>query len=332
MGVVVYQCDTCRREVDIVRNERGLDTVKRCVITNGCKGSLFQVAERNTSVYGRPLEDVEGLDNYRQRNVLYIHEQLLSSTNWIINHNLNTNPTVVVYIDFVEPSGRRTYRMLDPDDYVVTFSDGDNISIEFATGTTGLAHIIARSSNPRKVDIQSVVRSWYQVTANSILTVGIKYDKDPALMDADTVTDRTLYFISPSTSEVISTNVPFTSHKSKGEIALFNTPWQDANVIFVNGSLYKVKSARVNDILNSLNIEDGSPFYFDDPTNMIILTSVPPYSSLNVDASLKKAFDPSTLGTTSLSANSRVTDSQLTIDETQSMEYHPPIKIIERIF
>lgn len=327
MSVVVYECDTCNREIDIVRNERGLDTVKRCVITNGCKGSLYQIEERSTSVFGRPVEDVEGLDNYRQRNILYIHNQLLSSSQWIIEHDLNTDPAVVVYIDVVNLDGTKSYQTMDPDDYVVSFVDGNNIQLDFAVGTTGIAHVIARSSNTSVIQQVNQEPQWYQVTANSILTIGVPLDIDNPQQFVSVNTS----FISPSTSEVVDTDVTFTAHKFNGEISLFNTPWQDGDLIFVGATLYKVMSTRISDVITSQRIENGSPFYFNRD-DIVILTSNQPYSSLNVDTNLQRVFRSDTITNSLVNANTRVEDLELTIDETQAIDYHPAVKIIERIF
>lgn len=331
MSVVVYQCDTCKRELDILRNERGLDTISRCVITQGCKGSLYQITDKGTGVFSRPLQDVEGLDNYRRRNVLYIHQQLLSSSVWTIEHNLNSNPSVVVYRDTVNLNGSKSSILMDPDDYVVTFINGNSITVEFAVGSTGIAHIISRSSNPDTVDFISEPTLFTQVTSNSILTVGIPLTGNETLED-DPNTPLPLNFISPSTSEVTRLMVDAIPHKnSQGIISLFNTPWQDTDTIFVGGNLYKVKSLRVDSIIQSQNLEEGSPFYFDD-TNFIILTSNPPYSPLNVDINKQRVFIPSAIVNTGVGSNSRVTDGQFTIDETQGVDYHPAIKIIKTIF
>lgn len=327
MSVVVYECDTCRREIDIVRNERGLDTVRRCIITDGCKGSLYQTEERSTSVFGRPVEDVEGLDNYRARNILYIHNQLLSSPQWIIEHNLNSDPSVVVYIDIVNLDGTRSYQTMDPDDYVVNFVDGNNITIEFAVGTTGIAHVISRSSNTTPIELQDTEQQWYQVTANSILTIGVPFE----IGNSEQFTSIPTSFISPSTSSVITTDVTFTAHKFNGDVSLFNTPWQDADLVYVGGVLYKIKSTRISDVLTSQRIEEGSPFYFDR-NDILIFTSNEPYSSLNVDTNQTRVFSANDLSRSLVTANTRVDDSQLTIDVTQAIDYHPPIKVIERIF
>jgi hypothetical protein len=326
MSIVVYQCDTCKRELDILRNERGLDTVSRCVITQGCKGSLYQIDEKGTGVFGRPLTDVDGLDNYRQRNVLYIHEQLLSSSSWTIEHGLNSNPSVVVYLDNVTVDGVRSSTILDMDDYVVNFVDGNNITIQFAVGSTGIAHIISRSSNPDTVNFIQQPNTFDQLTANSVLTIGLPFvDDDPK------TTDILLNFISPSTSNITSLIVEFTSHNFNGEISLFNTPWQDTDLIYTNGQIYKLKSVRVDSIMSSQDIESGSPFFFDD-TNFIILTSNPPYSSLNVDINDTRVYIPSKIESSGVGSNTSGNDGEFFIDETTAINLHPPIKIIKTIF
>ncbi len=326
MSVVVYQCDTCIREIEIVRNEQGLDIINRCVITHGCKGSLRQIDERPTGVFGKDVEDVEGLENFRARNILDVHEQLLSSSTWIINHTLNTDPTTHVYIDFIELDGTKSYQLMDPDDYVVEYIDQNTTQIMFATTTTGIVHSIARASNP--IDDLSVVVDieFAQITANTILTIATKEFNDQFII-------KTMNFISPSTSVVTSVPVEFTAHRDEitAELALFNTPWQDTDKVFLGGSNYKVRSVRISDIISSQNIEEGSPFYFTDTSDFIILTSTSPYEA-SVDVATDIVFFPINISSSSTTANSNTNNNELSIDGTTAIHYHPSIKIISSIF
>lgn len=326
MGIIVYQCDTCKRDIEMVRNEHGLDTTARCVITHRCHGSLHKIAERPTGVFGKDVKDVPGLENYRPRNVMYQHEQTISASSWKINHKLNAFPSIRVYIDYVDPQGHRTHLQMDPDDYVVTNVDQNNVEIDFATTTTGIVHLISRNSTPYESESVEESISYHQISANGILTIAAKVSDQ----EVNKLTKR-INFISPTTSVIQGTNVEFTAHKFEGSIALFNTPWQEKDLINLGGALLKVYSARISDVMHSLNVEEGSPFYISETEDYVILSSMEPFIE-GADIDDHNILYPHNIATTSVTANSRTVGNELTIDQTQIVEYHPPIRIIKTIF
>jgi len=326
MSIVVYQCDTCNRDIDIVRNEHGLDTINRCVITHGCKGTLHQIQERPTGVRGTPTEDVDGLDNFRQRNILHVHDQTLSSSSWTVNHNLNTDPSSHVYIHTIALDGNRSTKLVDPETYVVTYIDADTSVIEFASATTGVVHSVARSSNPADDQVKLADPIFVQVSANAILTIATAEFSGQSVI-------QMMSFISPSTGSVVVTPVEFTAHKddTTSEIALFNTPWQDTDTVLANGQPYKVRSVRISDIIQSQNIEPGSPFFFNNPSDFILLLSTAPYES-SVDHNLNSTVLPEDIISSGTVFNSHVLNDELHVDGITTTEYHPAIKIITTIF
>jgi hypothetical protein len=327
MAVIVYECDTCIREIEIVRNSQGLNTINRCIITNGCKGTLRETSERLNGVFGKSIEDVDGLDNYRSRNILSITSQILSSSSWTISHNLNTDPTTHVYIDSVSITGIKSRTLLDPDEYVATYVNHNTTLVEFATSFTGIVHSVSRSSNPTSPTSSNTEIIFGQISANTILTIATDESKtEPPF--------RNITFISPSTSVLKTIPVVFTPHKdgTSGLLALFNTPWQSVNNISLGGLTYKVRSVRISDILTSNDIEDGSPFHFDLTDDFIILSSKLPLSTNIVDVEKDKVIFPESISSSTTSINSVALGNEIKVDESIIMGYYPSIKIISTIF
>ena len=99
MAIVVYKCDVCKRDIELEQNIKGLENIQRCTITHGCRGKLYQTKVLPDYVRGRLPDQVAGLDDWRQRTVLYNHEQTIESDSWLVNHNLGTFPSVSVFVN-----------------------------------------------------------------------------------------------------------------------------------------------------------------------------------------------------------------------------------------
>ena len=65
MAVVQFLCDTCKRTIEIPQDPRKLEVIKRCVITEGCRGNLLQQRVFQNFVRGRPTEPVTGLEDWQ---------------------------------------------------------------------------------------------------------------------------------------------------------------------------------------------------------------------------------------------------------------------------
>lgn len=153
MAIVVYQCDTCLRTIERTRNENGLDVFGRCVITEGCKGELFQL-EVLRKIKPNIPDSVKGLRDWERRKIMYEHTQDVRSNEWTITHNLKGNPTISVYVSpqsdtYVDPSNvepitPETEEYIDENTKKITLSENDGYRI-------GVAQAILRSSSSRPV-------------------------------------------------------------------------------------------------------------------------------------------------------------------------------------
>lgn len=95
---VVYKCDSCNRSVRVPSDRHGLDIVDGCIITHGCAGSLLLVTDiRDRSSAAAFPADVRGLNNWVQRKIIHDHIQPSKSSNWLIQHELASDPLFYVY-------------------------------------------------------------------------------------------------------------------------------------------------------------------------------------------------------------------------------------------
>lgn len=138
MAVVEYRCDKCNRTTEIIRNIRGLETLKKCIITHGCTGNLHQTELLENHIRGKDSSPVIGVDDFIPRVVLYDYKQPFPRKTWKIVHNLNTIPIVLAY---------DTSMKLLPLNYTVIVQDENTILLEFPTNTAGIAQLVSNNTS-----------------------------------------------------------------------------------------------------------------------------------------------------------------------------------------
>jgi hypothetical protein len=149
MAVVVYKCDTCEREIEKPQNVNGFEIISRCVITQGCRGKLYQVDFKRDFIRGRAPEPVAGLDDWFARKVLYDHTQAIEARVWKIKHNMGVSPSVQLFVD----SGNG--ELFETEPFAVNVISKDEIHIDLGfdergleVARKGIAQLVARSSRP----------------------------------------------------------------------------------------------------------------------------------------------------------------------------------------
>jgi len=265
MSIVVYQCDTCKRSIELSRNINGLETVGRCVITHGCRGSLYQTDLYPDYVRGNIPDPVVGLDDWKQRKILHDHQQSIERQEWIIEHNMGIIPTVVVLVDRPLQDNPDNQEEIIPTDVIAI---DDNITkLIFDRPWSGKAQLISKQSDPDllrpKSRIIETVDEPIRISNNGEITIATRIN--PALSNPDL------------SSEVISVVMSFNATSgaiieeaySADDQPSLNSPWRgsDYDRIVVN-----VKSNRQPYTVRSYNaltpnftsgtIDTGSTFQF----------------------------------------------------------------------
>jgi hypothetical protein len=258
MAVVVYKCDTCKREVELIQNLTGLEVMSRCMITNGCKGKLLQTAVKPSYIRGKlPDPDPSGLKDWIPRRAYFKQEQKTALRTWKVQHDLGTNPSIQVHINLVDGT------MIDTTDYEYSYTSPFELSVVFPEARSGIVQCFARSSvtdEKREVILTQApeVVSKLLITGSSVLTLAVP----PAPYD---LSGLKIGFISSVSGGIVYHQpITFTTQTSA------TSPWwkqqiggTGINKVYFSGKNWDVRTARIDDdILMNSSIIDGSPFFF----------------------------------------------------------------------
>lgn len=283
MTVVVYECDTCKREVYRKQNTAGIDVVGRCVITNGCKGKLLQIEVKPAHAVGHSTTPVIGLQDWTPRKILYTHTQAFAKKQWVITHDMNGIPIVNVF----------TYKQNSTDLIPVTPvsiepTSGNVTTITFATATAGVAQLLMRSS----VTDQAITTLKPRVVENEytadhfVLSESLYMTNGPEAYGEFTVATRIAtrdnptfgfdpyqeiriqpVYLSPSTLEHMP-NLPQLVFRAINNtpVDTASSPWAGTTKVVVAGAQYVVRSVNIHypsGTLPTLGIPEGAPVFFN---------------------------------------------------------------------
>ena len=275
MAIVVYKCDVCKREIELQQNIKGVETIQRCKITHGCRGKLRQIDNLPDYIRGSLPDSVVGLENWRQRRVLYNHTQSIEKQEWTITHNLGTFPTYSVFVDRPTEDDLDNREEISPTE--VEIVDENTLILKFDRVWSGIAQLVARSSDPQL--LQPVIREIeeptpaLQLTNNGEVTIITKIvNGEPATVNIVVSHDMPTGAVLEST--YVADNQPS-----------LDSAWSDYDKVVIRGKLYTVRSFNirvpemaVGDITNGANFRfltiDGNPI---EPTDALILLAAPPF-------------------------------------------------------
>jgi hypothetical protein len=242
----------------------GISTLRQCIITQQCKGTLSKQLSNNTKVI--PVS-VPGLQDWEQRAALFTYAQTLPTKNWVFTHNMGLVPVLQVYINAII-NGKTT--LVPTISYKMTVLSPYQVQIVFNQQHTGVVQCISSNAipiNPMQITAPSSSMSVStSVSNNGIVTVGI--------LDSIQPQSTHITFITPTGSKTIQYKyLPDPSIES---------PWHDFYNILVNNKIYNIYTID----LNGLNIQPGSVITFFDindvllnGTQLVILMANPPFTN-----------------------------------------------------
>lgn len=311
MAIIRYKCTTCKREIEIPENKRGLEVINRCVITEDCRGTLYRIDRKQDFIRGEFPPRVPGLTDYTARRVLYNHTQAVAATEWFIEHNLGVAPSVQVLIDVAAESIEEfddtpcalratggNFDQVETTDFTVTITGPNTLTITFTDPVSGLAQMIARSTAPTAVETSEVSeQASFQMTTGTLLTIATR---DSSISSTSSIELDVVYTPPGEVTGVQATYVvPASTNTS--------SPWSDYSTIQIQGRNYTVRSfdAYIPEMVDG-TIPDGSSFYFNqvnDGSNrdilsreIVILLAQSPYD--NVDKITDRIIDTSRVDAT----------------------------------
>lgn len=303
----VYQCDVCTRSIRVPTNREGLDVLTRCNITYGCQGKLHRItlAKDINDTPAFPPE-VEGLQDWFQRKVLYTHDQPVQAATWLVTHDLANKPVLHVYVNRVV-DGVETLVSTVPK--TTTTIDLNNTQLTFEVAESGLVQCVALSSqnatNPGSTDTVAPSTAAVQIT-------GIQGELTIATLVSTPLIGVTLGYVTSSAD--LDVDIEYTS---VDDVASVDSPWVGTSTVLINGKKYTVRSFNLTTAplapayFAAGQVPNGSAFSFLSvagvaPTlgQCLILLGTAPYASVDrvydqyIDVSAINAATPETFYTT----------------------------------
>ncbi len=258
MAIVVYKCDVCKREKQFQRNIHGIEKVQRCTITHGCRGKLFQTRLLTDFIRASAPEPVLGLDDWRQRKVLYVHTQSIARDTWIVPHNLGTFPSISVFVNMPIDGNLDNVTEIIPTDIIVT--DENNMVLKFDRAWSGLAQLVARQSDPNLLkpftritdttlqELQQISNIGEIAIATRVSTVGVCSNIDLVVSyntTQNTVVEK-IYNLSDNSTSTTSS-------------------WGDFKTVVIKGKIYTIRSYQgIYSAMQDETVGSGSTFKFTD--------------------------------------------------------------------
>ena len=185
MATITYKCNVCDRKIDLLENKIGLTSFSKCVITYGCKGKLLSIKRNPDNIRETFPAEVPGLEDYSQRKVLFNFVQNLPSNIWSISHDLNTSPSISVYL--TDTDGRQ-YE-LNASEYTIVTENSNKLKLVFKHSYTGTAQLVSRTSSKVKPFTYSPTTPKVQATTNGTFVFAIpkyltKFEYPPTILPA----------------------------------------------------------------------------------------------------------------------------------------------------
>lgn len=234
-GESVYKCSVCTRNIRVPTNKQGLDVLLRCNITYGCQGKLRRVTQAK-EINEPPAfpPEVQGVEDWFQRKVLYTHEQPVQSTTWTIRHNLANRPAIHFYVNRIV-NGETTLVSTDP--LTETTIDLNTVQVTFSNAESGLAQCIAlasqNSTNPNSAAGTVDSTTVYQVSSNvGEVTLA-------TLSDAPLISLALTYKTSGTQLDVVI------DYAGIDDVPAVGSPWAGTDAVVINGKKYTVRSFNI---------------------------------------------------------------------------------------
>jgi hypothetical protein len=224
----VYQCDVCKRSIRVPTNKQGITVIRRCIITENCRGTLHLSTTVTDPYSVSPFPpEVTGLNDWTPRNALINFTQGIPSATWTITHNMGTVPSVYAYTFETSPQGDVSYTEIFPTS--TTTVDANTTVLTFSTAYTGVAQCVATSTQ------STLVSTTVPVTpAATTIQVSNKLVLTFATLDTN-ITYPIQFTITPASGNPVTATFELTTAPAT------QSPWSNASTVIVNGKQYTVR-------------------------------------------------------------------------------------------
>ena len=282
MAVVVYKCTVCNRTLERNFDPEVPDVVGRCIITDNCKGVLYRIDFKPRVARVRLPSPVPGLTDWLPRQALYTHEQTVETTTWLIQHNLNNKPIVVVYIyKFDYRLNKDVLVEAVESEYNVEYVDEHNVSIEFQQPRKGIAQFIVKDTSIERKQVTPKTKSvQYVIGPKGTLTFAFA----SRLVNGLTHVPFEINLYNSTNGQLYNTITK--DIQLHNYLPNYKSPWSLYNTVIVGGQRYIIGSVSIDE-----EIKEGSGTYINLPTltfgtnDVLMLYARPPFSVADLDLS-----------------------------------------------
>jgi hypothetical protein len=330
MTIVLYKCSVCKRDIELLQNRFGLETIQRCIITHGCRGKLYQQRILQDFIRGDLPDDVTGLDNYQQRRILHNHRQAIESIEWIVTHNLGTFPAISVFVNRPTQDDNKNQIEITPTDIIIV--DSNIIKLVFNRPESGIAQLVGRASDPKL--LQPVIREalqeldTLQATTLGELTIATRTsapDPEPTQITVE---------LTYTTTDGIDVPITYAADNQPS----IKSPWNSINAVIVNGKVFTVRSFNIvvaaqttgvitnGSVVRISNVDTGTGVRNINANEMIILLADAPFTA--VDRNTSQFIDVNEISGDTNPFAFFFDKGELVADETVIGNGHPPIRSI----
>lgn len=341
MAIVVYKCDVCKREIEKERNLKGLENIQRCTITHGCRGKLYQTKVLTDFVRGSLPDAVAGLDDWRQRKVLFDHEQTIEREEWIIEHNLGTFPSVSVFINLpTEDDPDNTVEII-PEDTVII--NEDTLLLRFDRAWSGLAQLVARQSDPDLlrpfVGVSAGAAELQQISVTNENVIEVTVATRVSTVGEDPTIVLGVEYTTVENAIITKEYITYTNITDDPGIDQSVSPWQGSEKVIIKGKIYTIRSfnAFVSEMQDEtigsgsyfrfVSIDDGSGTRHIEQDEVYLVFAQAPYAE--VDKLRDKYIDVFDVGLTNNQFSFIFDSNKLLAEEAIVQEIYPPIRSIK---
>lgn len=156
---ILYQCNKCNRQIDLITT---VPAMYRCVISADCNGEMFFIKYNKNISRGQEPPATDYIDWIKQDHI-FTFNQVKPVKNWRLKHQLNNHPEVLVF-NYIDNVLERVY------DYELTYIDNEYINIKFRQPRSGAAQLLSYDKSIDTYDIETSDQ-YFKCTKNRYLTV-----------------------------------------------------------------------------------------------------------------------------------------------------------------
>lgn len=263
--LVTYRCTNCKRTTTFQDNPLGFSTFSSCNITKNCTGELVALSKKQSSPnpINRQIDDNTLIARYPRRSFVKFN-QPFARRNWVIEHNLDVVPFVVVY----DTSGATV------NDVTLEYPNRSTVVVKFNNPTAGIAHVIARTTQ-EDYDIPAPSQDIPNNNLDALGRIAVA-----TLTPISQPIIGNIFCYQLVTNTLLHT-IPLTLAHTLAVDA--DIPWGTYSFVRFNGRRYNVRRTSLSDQLSQIPNDVYFRANFGTQSDTVFLLTKPPFASTDIN-------------------------------------------------